>query len=41
MQRAYKTIQTVSQHDDPVLHLSGARKDRPFVPVDCSSLVGR
>jgi DNA-binding NtrC family response regulator len=55
MQRVYKTIQKVSQHDYPVLvlgesgtgkelvarsvHFSGARKDRPFVPVDCSSLV--
>ena len=55
MQRVYKTIQKVSQHEYPVLvlgesgtgkelvarsiHFSGARKDRPFVPVDCSSLV--
>ena len=55
MQRVYKTIQKVSQHDYPVLvlgesgtgkelvarsvHFLGARKDRPFVPVDCSSLV--
>src|SRR5262249_36703125 len=54
MQKVYKTIQKVSQHDYPVLilgesgagkelvakgvHFSGARKDRPFVPVDCSSL---
>ncbi len=55
MQRMYKTIQKVSQHEYPVLilgesgtgkelvaksvHYSGARKDRTFVPVDCSSLV--
>src|SRR5579872_7242233 len=55
MQRVYKTIQKVSQHDYPVLvlgesgtgkelvarsiHFLGARKDRPFVPVDCSALV--
>jgi two-component system response regulator HydG len=55
MQRVYKIIEKVSQHDYPVLilgesgtgkelvarsiHFSGARKDRPFVPVDCSSLV--
>jgi DNA-binding NtrC family response regulator len=55
MQRVYKTIQKVSQHEYPVLilgesgtgkelvaksvHYSGARKERPFVPVDCSSLV--
>lgn len=55
MQRVYKLIEKVSQHDYPVLilgesgtgkelvarsiHCSGARKDRPFVPVDCSSLV--
>ena len=55
MQRVYKIIQKVSQHEYPVLilgesgtgkelvaksvHFSGARKDRPFVPVDCSSLV--
>jgi DNA-binding NtrC family response regulator len=55
MQRVYKTIQKVSQHEYPVLilgesgtgkelvaksvHYSGARKDRTFVPVDCSSLV--
>jgi transcriptional regulator with PAS, ATPase and Fis domain len=55
MQRVYKTIQKVSQHEYPVLilgesgtgkelvarsiHFSGARKDRVFAPVDCSSLV--
>jgi DNA-binding NtrC family response regulator len=55
MQRVYRVIQKVSQHDYPVLilgesgtgkelvarsvHYSGSRKDRTFVPVDCSSLV--
>jgi DNA-binding NtrC family response regulator len=55
MQRVYKVIQKVSQHEYPVLilgesgtgkelvarsiHFSGIRKDRAFVPVDCSSLV--
>jgi DNA-binding NtrC family response regulator len=55
MQRVYKTIQKVSQHEYPVLilgesgtgkelvaksvHYSGARKERTFVPVDCSALV--
>lgn len=55
MQRVYKIIEKVSQHDYPVLilgesgtgkelaarsiHFSGPRKDRPFVPVDCSALV--
>jgi DNA-binding NtrC family response regulator len=55
MQRVYKVIMKVSQHEYPVLilgesgtgkelvarsiHFSGARKDRTFVPVDCSSLV--
>jgi two-component system response regulator HydG len=55
MQRVYKIIQKVSQHEYPVLilgesgtgkelvaksiHFSGPRKDRPFAPVDCSSLV--
>lgn len=54
MQRVYKVIQKVSQHEYPVLvlgesgtgkelvarsiHYSGPRKDRPFLPVDCSSL---
>jgi two-component system response regulator HydG len=55
MQRVYKLIEKVSQHEYPVLilgesgtgkelvarsiHFSGPRKDRPFAPVDCSSLV--
>jgi DNA-binding NtrC family response regulator len=55
MQRVYKVIQKVSQHEYPVLvlgesgtgkelvarsvHFSGARKERTFAPVDCSSLV--
>jgi len=55
MQRVYKMIEKVSQHEYPVLilgesgtgkelaarsiHFSGARKDRPFAPVDCSALV--
>ena len=55
MQRVYKIIEKVSQHEYPVLilgesgtgkelvarsiHFSGPRKDRPFAPVDCSSLV--
>src|SRR5580658_7810857 len=55
MQRVYKTIQKVSQHEYPVLilgesgtgkelvarsvHYSGARRERTFVPVGCSSLV--
>jgi DNA-binding NtrC family response regulator len=55
MQRVYKMIEKVSQHEYPVLilgesgtgkelvarsmHFSGPRKDRPFAPVDCSSLV--
>lgn len=54
MQRVYKIIEKVSQHDYPVLilgesgtgkelvarsiHFSGPRKDRPFVPVDCSAI---
>ncbi|MGB9465823.1 MAG: sigma-54 dependent transcriptional regulator [Candidatus Acidiferrum sp.] len=55
MQRVYKMIEKVSQHEYPVLilgesgtgkelvarsiHYSGVRKERPFAPVDCSSLV--
>ncbi len=55
MQRVFKMIEKVSQHDYAVLilgesgtgkelvarsiHFSGPRKDKPFVPVDCSSLV--
>ena len=55
MQRVYKIMEKVSQHEYPVLvlgesgtgkelvarsiHFSGPRKDRPFAPVDCSSLV--
>jgi two-component system response regulator HydG len=55
MQRVYKMIEKVSQHEYPVLilgesgtgkelvaksiHYSGPRKERPFAPVDCSSLV--
>ena len=55
MQRVYKMIEKVSQHEYPVLilgesgtgkelvarsiHYSGPRKDRPFSPVDCSSIV--
>ncbi|GAC1701392.1 MAG: sigma-54 dependent transcriptional regulator [Candidatus Acidiferrum sp.] len=55
MQRVYKTIEKVSQHEYSVLvlgesgtgkelvarsvHFSGPRKDKPFVPVDCSALV--
>jgi len=55
MQRIYKMVEKVSQHEYPVLilgesgtgkemvarsvHFSGPRKDRPFAPVDCSSLV--
>ena len=55
MQRVYKLVEKVSQHDYPVLilgesgtgkelvarsiHFSGPRKDKPFVPVDCSALV--
>jgi DNA-binding NtrC family response regulator len=55
MQRVYKMIERVTQHEYPVLilgesgtgkelvaksiHYSGKRKDRPFAPVDCSSLV--
>jgi DNA-binding NtrC family response regulator len=55
MQRVYKMIEKVSQHNYPVLilgesgtgkemvarsiHFSGPRKDKPFVPVECSALV--
>jgi DNA-binding NtrC family response regulator len=55
MERVYKLVEKVSQHEYPVLilgesgtgkelvaksiHYSGPRKDRPFVPVDCSALV--
>jgi DNA-binding NtrC family response regulator len=55
MQRVYRMIEKVSQHNYPVLilgesgtgkelvarsiHFSGVRRNRPFVPVDCSSLV--
>jgi DNA-binding NtrC family response regulator len=55
MERVYKMVEKVSQHEYPVLilgesgtgkelvaksvHYSGPRKDRPFVPVDCSALV--
>ena len=55
MQRVYRMIEKVSQHNYPVLilgesgtgkelvarsiHFSGPRKNEPFVPVDCSSLV--
>jgi len=55
MQRVYKLIEKVSQHNYPVLilgesgtgkelvarsiHFSGLRRNKPFVPVDCSALV--
>jgi DNA-binding NtrC family response regulator len=55
MQRVYRLIEKVSQHNYPVLilgesgtgkelvarsiHFSGHRRNRPFVPVDCSALV--
>ena len=55
MQRVYRMIEKVSQHNYPVLilgesgtgkelvarsiHFSGSRRNKPFVPVDCSSLV--
>jgi DNA-binding NtrC family response regulator len=55
MQRVYRLIEKVSQHNYPVLilgesgtgkelvarsvHFLGARRNKPFVPVDCSSLV--
>jgi len=54
MQRVYRMIERVSQHNYPVLilgesgtgkelvarsdHYQGPRKQRPFVPVDCSAL---
>ena len=55
MQRVYKMIEKVSQHNYSVLilgesgtgkelvsrsiHFSGSRRNKPFVPVDCSGLV--
>jgi len=55
MQRVYKMIERVSQHNYPVLilgesgtgkelvarsiHFSGPRRQKQFVPVDCSALV--
>jgi DNA-binding NtrC family response regulator len=55
MQKVYKLIEKVSQHNYSVLilgesgtgkelvarsiHYMGSRRERPFVPVDCSSLV--
>jgi len=55
MQKVYRVIEKVSQHNYPVLilgesgtgkelvarsvHFSGVRRNRPFIPVDCSSLV--
>jgi DNA-binding NtrC family response regulator len=55
MQRVYRLIQKVAQHNYPVLilgesgtgkelvarsiHFTGPRKNKPFAPVDCSSLV--
>ena len=55
MQRVYRVVEKVSQHNYPVLilgesgtgkeliarsiHFSGTRRNKPFVPVDCSSLV--
>jgi two-component system response regulator HydG len=55
MQRVFKLIEKVSQHNYPVLilgesgtgkelvarsiHFQGPRRDKPFVPVDCSALV--
>ncbi len=55
MQRVYKMIEKVSQHNYPVLllgesgtgkemvarsiHFSGPRREKPFVPVECSALV--
>ena len=55
MQRVYKLLEKVSEHNYPVLilgesgtgkelvarsmHYSGPRRQKPFVPVDCSALV--
>ena len=55
MQRVYRLIEKVSQHNYPVLilgesgtgkelvaqsiHFFGPRRNRPFVPVDCTALV--
>jgi DNA-binding NtrC family response regulator len=55
MQRVYRLIEKVSQHNYPVLilgesgtgkelvarsiHFLGSRRNKPFVPVDCSTLV--
>ena len=55
MQRVYRVIEKVSQHNYPVLilgesgtgkelvarsiHFLGPRRNKPFVPVDCSTLV--
>jgi DNA-binding NtrC family response regulator len=55
MQRVYRLVEKVSQHNYPVLilgesgtgkelvarsiHFMGPRQNKPFVPVDCSSLV--
>jgi DNA-binding NtrC family response regulator len=55
MQRVYRLIEKVSQHNYPVLilgesgtgkelvagsiHFCGPRRNRPFVPVDCTALV--
>jgi DNA-binding NtrC family response regulator len=54
MQRVYRLVEKVSQHNYPVLilgesgtgkelvarsiHFLGARRNKPFVPVDCSAL---